>query len=83
MTSCLFTCVFSCVVCNGLQYSESIIRKAYTTNEVVTNTVISGSLPARQITRTGRFLPKWEKRFSRLPALADNPHQKTKESYAK
>jgi len=46
-------------------------------------TVISGRLPAQQITHTGRFLPKGEKRFSRLPALADNPHPKTKESHAK
>jgi len=49
----------------------------------IANTVISGHLPAQQITRTGRFLPKGEKRFSRLPALADNPHPKTKESHAK
>ena len=41
-------------------------------------TVISGRLPAWQITRIGWFLPKGEKRISRLPALADNPHTKQK-----
>ena len=40
--------------------------------------LISRSLPARQIT-----FPKEEKRFSRLPALVDNPHPKPKESHAK
>ena len=42
------------------------------------STVISGRLPARQITHIGSFLRKGEKRISRLPALADNPHTKQK-----
>ena len=44
----------------------------------LTVTIISGHLPARQITRIGWFLPKGENRISRLPALADNPHTKQK-----
>ena len=44
--------------------------------------VISGRLPARRITPTGDFCQK-EKRESSEHALADNPHTKTKESYAK
>jgi len=47
------------------------------------STTISGHLLTWQITHTGRFLPEGEKRISRLPALADNPHTKRKESYAK
>jgi len=42
-------------------------------------TVISGRLPARQITHIGWFLPKGEKRISSLPTLADNPHTKQKQ----
>jgi len=47
------------------------------------STVISGSLPALQITHTGLFFSRRRKRISRLPAMADNPHSKTKENYAK
>jgi len=42
-------------------------------------TIVSGHLHKQQITQ---FLPKGEKRISSLPALADSPHTKTKESYA-
>jgi len=45
--------------------------------------VISSCLPAQQITHTGRFLPKGEKRIDRLPTLVNNPHTETKESYPK
>ena len=37
-------------------------------------TVISGRLPARSITRTGRLLHTANKKVNRLPALVDNPH---------
>ena len=37
-------------------------------------TVISGRLPARSITRTGRLLHTAKKKFNRSPALVDNPH---------
>ena len=37
-------------------------------------TVISGRLPARPITRTGRLLHTAKKKVNRLPALVDNPH---------
>ena len=37
-------------------------------------TVISGRLPARPITRTGRLLHTAKKKVTRLPALVDNPH---------
>ena len=37
-------------------------------------TVISGRLPARPITRTGRLLHMAKKKVNRLPALVDNPH---------
>ena len=47
-----------------------------------TLTVISGRLPARQITRSGLFLLQGEKMFNRLPALAYYPHPKTKENHA-
>ena len=38
------------------------------------HTVISGRLPARPITRTGRLLHTAKKKVNRLPALVDNPH---------
>ena len=37
-------------------------------------TVISGRLPARPITRTGRLLHTAKEKVNRLPALVDNPH---------
>ena len=37
-------------------------------------TVISGRLPARPITRTGRLLHMAKKKINRLPTLVDNPH---------
>ena len=40
----------------------------------LTSTVISGRLPARPITRTGRLLHTAKKKVNRLPALVDNPH---------
>ena len=45
-------------------------------------TVISGCLPARQITRSGLFLSQGEKKFNRLPTLAYYPHPKTEENHA-
>ena len=48
-------------------------------------TVISGHLPAQQITHTGQLLhtAKKEKQFNRLSALVDNPHFKSKENLYK
>ena len=37
-------------------------------------TVISGRLPARPITRTGRLLHTAKKKVNGLPAPVDNPH---------
>ena len=37
-------------------------------------TVISGRLPTRPITRTGRLLHTAKKKVNRLPAPVDNPH---------
>jgi len=50
--------------------------------QALATTVISGRLPARQITRSGLFLSQGEKMFNRLPALAYYPHPKTKENPA-
>ena len=38
------------------------------------STVISGRLPARPITRTGRLLHTAKKKVNGLPAPVDNPH---------
>ena len=49
-------------------------EKIIMTTIVQTTTVISGRLPARPITRTGRLLHTAKKKVNRLPALVDNPH---------
>ena len=36
--------------------------------------VISGRIPARQITSTGRLLHTAEKKVNKRPALVDDPH---------
>ena len=45
-----------------------------TSQMMIRITVISGRLPARPITRTGRLLHTAKKKVTRLPALVDNPH---------
>ena len=42
--------------------------------DFLSGTVISGRLPARPITRTGRLLHTAKKKVNGLPAPVDNPH---------
>ena len=50
------------------------IMYMYTVYHPISITVISGRLPARPITHTGRLLHTAKKKVNRLPALVDNPH---------
>ena len=55
-----------------LNWPISVLKKVLFADVVYT--VISGRLPARPITRTGRLLHTAKKKVNRLPALVDNPH---------
>ena len=59
----------------GLNCSISSVRV------LQNSTIISGHLPARQITRTSRSLYTATKKVNRLPALVDNPHLKKQRKF--
>ena len=54
------------------QNSKKLVNP-FTPETSLISTVISGRLPARPITRTGRLLHTAKEKVNRLPALVDNP----------